>query len=319
MRALLFISCVITLLSACQDSADGMALGTLERDRIELVASESEVITDILVQEGDRVEVGQALLRLDSRKAAADLRALTAARRRAAARVAELEIGPRVEKIAEAKALVEGRYSQLIEAEHSLKRVVALNQQQLASQARLDQSQAKYDSAVAMLAADQENLKALESGTTLEQLQQARQALLEAKARVIPAQIRKEKMTIIAPVTGVVDDILYELGEQPSRQSVVVVLLASNRTYAKVYIPQSHRAAILPGKTLAVHIDGVAQTFTGTVTKVSSDPAFTPYYALNERDRSRLTYLAEIDLDAEAVSRLPAGLPLSVTLDSIKD
>jgi len=49
---------------------------------------------------------------------------------------------------------------------------------------------------------------------------------------------------------------------------------------------------------------------TGTVRWVSTDASYTPYFALTEHDRSRLSYLAEIDLpDA---SSLPSGLPLEV-------
>ena len=48
----------------------------------------------------------------------------------------------------------------------------------------------------------------------------------------------------------------------------------------------------------------------GTVRYVSAEAAFTPYYALTQKDRSRLAYLAEITLD-DAVA-LPAGLPVQV-------
>jgi HlyD family secretion protein len=44
---------------------------------------------------------------------------------------------------------------------------------------------------------------------------------------------------------------------------------------------------------------------------IRSDPSFTPYYALVGQDVSRLTYLAEVQLEA-AARDLPAGLPLWV-------
>ena len=50
------------------------------------------------------------------------------------------------------------------------------------------------------------------------------------------------------------------------------------------------------GPALAVHIDGMKQPFKGTVRYVAGEASFTPYYALTQRDRSRLAYLAEIDL-----------------------
>ena len=44
----------------------------------------------------------------------------------------------------------------------------------------------------------------------------------------------------------------------------------------------------------------------------ATDPAFTPYYALNASDRARLVFLAEFDL--EAGEDLPSGVPAQVLL-----
>ncbi len=49
----------------------------------------------------------------------------------------------------------------------------------------------------------------------------------------------------------------------------------------------------------------------GRVRWVASEPAFTPYYALTERDRGRLSYVAKVDLD-QVRERLPDGVPVNV-------
>jgi len=64
----------------------------------------------------------------------------------------------------------------------------------------------------------------------------------------------------------------------------------------------------VPGKPIEVRVDGVDKTFVGRVRWVSSDASFTPYFALTEHDRSRLSYLAEIDIPDAA--DLPSGIPL---------
>ena len=67
---------------------------------------------------------------------------------------------------------------------------------------------------------------------------------------------------------------------------------------------------VQPGERLNVRIDGSTRSMTGTVRWVSADASFTPYFALTEHDRSRLSYLAEVDVpDA---SSLPSGVPLEV-------
>ena len=64
-----------------------------------------------------------------------------------------------------------------------------------------------------------------------------------------------------------------------------------------------------PTKPVRVVVDGVTEPLTGRLRWISKEPAFTPYYALNEQDRARLVYLAEIDLP-DGAQDLPSGLPL---------
>jgi HlyD family secretion protein len=49
---------------------------------------------------------------------------------------------------------------------------------------------------------------------------------------------------------------------------------------------------------------------------VSHEAAFTPYYALTERDRGRLSYLAEVTLTDGDARGLPTGVPVQVTFDN---
>jgi HlyD family secretion protein len=46
---------------------------------------------------------------------------------------------------------------------------------------------------------------------------------------------------------------------------------------------------------------------------ISAQAAFTPYFALTQKDRSHLSYLAEITLAGPAAADLPAGIPVEVT------
>jgi HlyD family secretion protein len=62
-----------------------------------------------------------------------------------------------------------------------------------------------------------------------------------------------------------------------------------------------------------VHVDGAEESFTGRVRWIAQEPAFTPYYALNSSERSRLVYLAEVQLP-DTAANLPAGLPVQVEL-----
>jgi HlyD family secretion protein len=84
-----------------------------------------------------------------------------------------------------------------------------------------------------------------------------------------------------------------------------------------VYVPQAVRARVAPGLPAVVAVEGLDGTFEGVVRYVSAEAAFTPYYALTERDRGRLTYVAEVVLSGEAARNLPSGLPVEVDFPSL--
>ncbi len=106
------------------------------------------------------------------------------------------------------------------------------------------------------------------------------------------------------------DKRLYQLGERPQVGATVSVILDTARTYARIYVPEPLRVLVQPGEKLEVRIEGFGHPITGTVRWVSADATFTPYFALTEHDRSRLSFLAEVDIpDA---SSLPSGVPLEV-------
>jgi HlyD family secretion protein len=64
-----------------------------------------------------------------------------------------------------------------------------------------------------------------------------------------------------------------------------------------------------------VVVDGIDSEFAGRVRTVATEAAFTPYFALTEHDRGRLSYLAEVELLDPAAADLPVGLPLEAHFD----
>ena len=113
------------------------------------------------------------------------------------------------------------------------------------------------------------------------------------------------------------DALPYKAGERPSPGAVVAVLLGGTAPYARVYIPEPLRVHIAPGRAAKVMIDGKPQPFAARVRSVSQEATFTPYFALTERDRSRLSYVAEIVLTDPTTSALPAGVPVRVTFPDL--
>ncbi len=308
MRATLLL-CALAL-AGC-DQACETAVGTLEWERVELIAEASEPIIEIARREGEMLAAGETILTLDPRRAQARLETASAARQQAEARLAELRRGPRVERITEARARLHGARDVLEVRERELARLESLLERGLASPESVDttrrlRDQARTEEEQAAAALDE-----LEHGTTPEELAQAEAALAQAQATERERRLDLEHLTIRAPRDGRLDDLPFRLGEQPATGKVVAVMLAGARPYARVYVPEAIRVRVTPGTTASVRVDGLEAPLVGRVRKVLADPAFTPFFALTERDRGRLTYLAEIDLP-DASQELPAGVPLEV-------
>ena len=310
----LMIMAVISI-TACDSAQDvNRVVGELASERIEITAEFAETIVDIAVAEGDSISVGQLLLQQDDASAKARLREVEAGYLQAKARLDELVRGPRSEKITAARAMLEGATQDLDYRDSELSRIRAVHERGLASAEALDAANAAFDAAQANLKLTLAQLEELLSGTTIEELTQAEQQLKQAAARVDAATIDVESYQIISPVDGIVDSRLFELGERPGVGQPMLVLLDGRQAHARVFIPEKIRVRVKSGSAAKLFVDGLDTPIAAKVRWVASEATFTPYYALTERDRGRLSYMAKIDV-TEARDRLPDGVPVEVELE----
>lgn len=305
---------MLLLLAGCSGGdEDSVALGTLERDRIELTAEAHEPIVAVEVGEGQRVATDQVLVRLDGASLA---KQLTSARANASAarnRLTELTRGPRLETILEARARLEGAQAALDSENREYQRLSELVTRRLISQSALDRQLAARDRAAATRKEAQAQLALLLKGTRIEELDQARDALEQAQAVLEQLEISERRLTVRAPRPGVIEALPFELGERPPAGASVAIMLADGETYARVYLPGVLRSRVQAGSGAEIRVDGSEQPLAGRVRYVAAEAAFTPYYALTQEDRGRLSYLAEVTITDAAAAQLPAGIPVEVT------
>ncbi len=259
------------------DSANVPALGTLERDRIELVAETNDPIVEIAVTEGAAVAAGDLVLRIDDARLRAQVDALAAARDQARARVL-------------------GAESALSTARLEFQRARTHARRDVAARARLDTAQGSHDEALA-------------------RRDEARAAVASAEAALAEANVRLARLAVRAPRAARVDALPFEVGERAPAGGVVAVLLAEGAPYARVYLPQPLRVRVAEGAPARVSIPGLEREFAGRLRTVSREAAFTPYFALTQHDRCRLADVAEVDHDPAVAHALPTGVPVEVRFD----
>jgi HlyD family secretion protein len=301
-------------LAACGAEAPATIQGTLERHRLEISAPQSEQIVQLLVREGDNVAVGQLLAELDSGTQSAGREALAAELQRAQQRLRELQNGARPEELATAAARVSAARAELAQAEREFQRQKNLSDGGLTAPSQLDLQLRLRDTATAALQAAEAEQQLLRRGTRVEQLQAAQAAVRSAEAQLAQQDVVRGRLKLLAPVAGRVEALPYRVGERPPPGAPVLIMLDAGVPYARVYIPEALRAQVTAGGAVRVRVDGVATAFRGIVRFVAGEASFTPYYSLTQRDRSRLSYLAEIDLPEAGAQALPVGVPLTVSL-----
>ena len=303
-------------LPACGGDGGDALLGTLERDRIELIAEAQETIVEVAVREGDSVKAGDLVLRLDP----SNIQTRAGSRRarmrsRPSGSMREYVAGARMEHVNEARARRRGRCGARQQTESlEFDRIEKVVAQGLTPASALDRQRALRDSAIADERAARERLAQLVHGTRAEVVEQAAAALDAARAQVAELELSLDRHAVRAPRAGIVEALPYKLGERPPKGAPVVVLLAGGQPYARVFIPEPRRASVHAGTPATVRIDGTDRAWKAEIRYVSSEAAFTPYYALNARDRSRLAYLAEVVLTEPDAANLPTGMPVEVTL-----
>jgi HlyD family secretion protein len=278
LRPLLPIALVAGL-AACSGQTALPLIGTLERDRMELVAEAQEPIVQIAVHEGDRVKAGELVLQLDPSEVAAQVAQAQSARDQAAAKLP-------------------GADASFTRAQKDFDRIQALVKTQTETASKLDQARDSLDNARAA-----RNM--------------AEAALAQTQAALDQVKITLDRLSVRAPRDATVDSLPYHLGERPPARAVVAVLLDTENAYVQVYIPEPLRARAQAGLQATLKFDGVDKSYAGTLRFVSQDASFTPYYSQTERDRSRLAYLAKVYLQPGDAVQFPSGAPVSVDFPSL--
>lgn len=307
---LILISLVIT---ACSDSNEGVALGTLERERVIHPATTNEILIDLPVSAGQLVEKGQVIAKFDAELQQAIVAKAQAQLAQATAFLEKTLNGARPEEVAAASAKVAAANAAYTQSEANFRRAKTLVKDKLASQETLDSATAARDETFANLESAKQNLNELTNGSRVEDINSAKAQVQAAEAELKVQQKYLSDLTIKAMRAGRVDNLPWHEGERVTKGSPVVIIQANSAPYARVYIPEPYRAKLNQGMTLTVRVDGIDKDIQGELTWIATEPAFTPFYALNQEERARLMYLAEVTLPTSE-NNLPTGVPAQVIM-----
>jgi HlyD family secretion protein len=304
--------------------------GTIEGDTVQLSSRLGARLVELPFAEGDAVEAGQVLARLDCSEPEAALEeakarlAATASQSRAAFAQAEAAgVGTSSAWVASQAASLQADAiaAQRDAAARQANRVAALDDG--TSPAVLDQSTASADalqhqSAAALASAQaarlQVGLAKGQAAAAAENAHAAAEQVRAVEAGVHRAELLVAECTITAPRNGTVETLPYEIGEMVAPGTPIVSIVDLSEVTATFWLPNAELAAAKVGQPAEIVADAWPdRTFTGKVSRVGAEAAFTPRNIQTRTDRDRLVYPVEVVVP-NGEGALRPGMPVQVTL-----
>jgi multidrug efflux pump subunit AcrA (membrane-fusion protein) len=159
-----------------------------------------------------------------------------------------------------------------------------LNAQVIAAQGRYEVAQAGVERARA-------NLAGLREGATATQLATLEAQVSQAQARLQTLIRQREKLTITAPVGGLVLDLAIHEGELTAPGSTLLTLGTLDEVDLTVYVPEARLGEVAVGQTVAVRVDSFPErTFEGEVVAIASEHEFTPRNVQTKEERVHMVF-----------------------------
>jgi HlyD family secretion protein len=306
MKRALFLF-VLLLLAACEESDDDLIFGYAE-GRFRLLAPESEGrIVELMIEEGQDVEAGAIIARLDDSIERARLAEAQARAAAAAARLKDASLGGRAPEIQAARDLLEQAQASAQEAADELGRVRPLYDRGVVPHARLDAAEAASRAADARVAELRQRLALVELPERENLIDALREDAKAAEAATAAASEALAKRTLYAPESGRVERLLRETGETAGPSLPIVRYLPAGAMMAVGFIPEPRLGEFTLGDRLAVACDGCPEDLSATVTSISQKAAYTSPTIFSDRERARLIFRLEARFSGPAP---PSGTPL---------
>ena len=193
-------------------------------------------------------------------------------------------------------SLSEARAAQSL-ARTTLARTENLSASGIVTQAKVDADRSALDQANAHVAQLEAQLRVAELPARSEQVIAARATLDAARADAEVAAARLDDMRTTAPIAGRIEKVYYTVGEVASAGTPVVSILPPDALKVLFYLPESARAGFRIGDRLALSCDGCAEGIEATITRMASDPQYTPPLIYSRDERRRMVFRAEARLD----------------------
>lgn len=252
--------------------------GRIEGDEVSVAAKFGGRVAWIRAEEGDLVEPGQALARMDTAEQEALLREAKAQAREA------------VQRRNTAAALVAQRKSEHELAAAEFRRSLRLFQKHVEPESQLDVKRSRLNTARA--AADAAAAQQFDAEAAIE----------AADAAVDRIQTQIDDALLVSPVRGRVLYRLAEPGEVLPSGGSVLTLLDLTDIYMEIFLPSQEAARVRIGADARIVLDAApGYVIPATVSFVAPEAQFTPKEVETRSERDKLMFRVKVRIPAAVV------------------
>ena len=300
--------------------------GQVEATDVRVAAQVGGRILELRVAEGDRVEAGAIVARLDTADAELALARARAERDQVDAQLRLLRAGARAEDVRQADAQAAAAQADAAAAEAELaaaqmdvdrfERLLASSsgtrKQRDDAAARRDAMQERTAGARDRVRAARENTTRLRLGARQEEIDAARARLAAADAQVATWRKAIDDATVTAPLAGIVSQKLADPGELAQPRAPIVTVTDLDHAWANVYIDEPAVPRLRVGQPAMLFTDA-GGSLQGTVSNISTRAEFTPRNVQTAEDRSKLVYRVKVSVDNTS-GVLKVGMPVEAEI-----
>jgi HlyD family secretion protein len=284
--------------------------GNIETTEVDIGFKIAGRIVSLSVEEGDWVEKGKVLAKLDDEDLRQRINLARATLRSAQARLKKLLAGARPEELREAEAVLHQAQFDLENKKTQYERMKALFEKHVIPKETMDNAETGYKVAKASLQKAIENYQLVKEGPRREDIEDAKAQVEQAQASLKLAETQITYTVLQSPISGVVLVKSSEVGEVVNPGTSILTLADIENVWLKAYIPETDLGKVKWGQEVMVTTDlHPKKIYGGKISFISSQAEFTPKQIQTEKERVTLVYRIKVDIpnpDRELKPGMPA-------------
>lgn len=289
--------------------------GNVDLREVSLAFRNSDRISEMFVEEGDRVTKGQVLAKLETEDQLHQIAVTKANIGAQQAQVDKLHNGTRAEDLAQARAkLNEARAEKDFLTADYRRKLDAYNASGGKSVSRqvLEDARTKLKVAEARMNQAEEANNLAIAGPRSEDVAAGEAQLESLKSTLARQEYNLSQSELIAPSDGVVRSRLLEVGDMASPQKPVYRISLNSKKWVRVYVSEKDLGKIHEGSRAEVYIDSDPENgIEGQVGYISSTAEFTPKNVETSELRTALLYEVRVYV-TDPDNKLRMGMPATV-------